>query len=268
MDRKIPGSAILMPACAVLCFLAINAAPSHAQPFIVADAQKLTEFGTSAAVDGNTLVFGEHEVGVHVFVRSGNVWVHQQTLGPSSGPVALDGDTLIVGARSDDEAANDAGAAYVFVRSGGTWTEQDKLLASDAASLDHFGSSVDVKGDVAVIGAPDRNGVSSDNGAVYVFRRSAGVWSEEQQLTSPSPIINGNLGETVAIDGTTFITGEPKLTSPTHNRVHVFVESVGVWSHQAELTPPHHPFNDDGFGLAVALDADTAVIATSGCARE
>jgi hypothetical protein len=49
--------------------------------------------------------------------------------------VAIDGDTVVVGADEDDISANvDQGSAYVFVRPGGGWanmTETAKLTASD-----------------------------------------------------------------------------------------------------------------------------------------
>ena len=45
--------------------------------------------------------------------------------------VALDGDTVLVGAYGDDSSP---GSAYIFTRSGTTWTQQAKLTASDGAS--------------------------------------------------------------------------------------------------------------------------------------
>src|SRR5262245_22975955 len=41
--------------------------------------------------------------------------------------VAIRGDWLVVGAPSDDELAEDAGAAYVFRRQGARWVEHQKL---------------------------------------------------------------------------------------------------------------------------------------------
>ena len=44
--------------------------------------------------------------------------------------VSIDGDTVVVGARQEDEGGTDAGAAYIFTRSGTTWAQQEKLMAS------------------------------------------------------------------------------------------------------------------------------------------
>ena len=63
------------------------------------------------------------------------------------GAVAIDGDTAFVGASAEDDGGTiNNGAAYVFTRSGGVWTEHAKLLASDKAKGDSFGSSVAIDG--------------------------------------------------------------------------------------------------------------------------
>jgi hypothetical protein len=136
-----------------------------------------------------------------VFARSGSSWQQQAYLKASNtdvsdyfgGSVAVDGDTVVVGARREasnatgvngDQLDNSlwyAGAAYMFARSGGTWTQQTYLKASNTGRLDEFAQSVSVSGDTVVVGAPGEaslatgvNGDQSSNsaqeaGAVYVF---------------------------------------------------------------------------------------------------
>ena len=66
--------------------------------------------------------------------------------------VAVSGDTIVVGATSEDSNATgvngdqgnnlaaNSGAAYVFVRSGTTWSQQAYLKASNTGASDRFGS--------------------------------------------------------------------------------------------------------------------------------
>jgi len=61
---------------------------------------------------------------------------------------------------------NTIGAAYVFTWNGTTWIPQQKLIASDGASGDYFGSSVSISAGVCVIGAYNKN---SAVGAAYIF---------------------------------------------------------------------------------------------------
>ena len=103
-------------------------------------------FGRSVALDGDTVLVGapDHDHSgkngagsAYVFVRSGEAWTQQAMLTASDAAsgdyfgvsVALDGDTAVVGARRNDGAGTNAGAAYVFVRTGEVWTEQAKLTA-------------------------------------------------------------------------------------------------------------------------------------------
>src|SRR5262245_41847010 len=86
--------------------------------------------------------------------------------------VAIDGDTALVGAFSADGAAPAAGAVYVLKRDGAAWVATDKLTASDGASGAAFGVSVDLDGDVAIIGASLHPLAGPEAGAAYVFQRS------------------------------------------------------------------------------------------------
>ncbi|KOR28976.1 hypothetical protein TI04_09735, partial [Achromatium sp. WMS2] len=110
--------------------------------------------------------------------------------------IAMDGDTLVVGAYAEDSSASggqadntatDAGSAYVFTRdASGTWSQQAYLKASNAGAGDLFGWSVAIAGDTVVVGAPyedsSATGGQADNsasnaGATYVFTRDAsGTW--------------------------------------------------------------------------------------------
>ena len=79
--------------------------------------------------------------------------------------VAIDGDTVVIGAYE-----NSRGAAYVFRTSdgGASYGQVAKLTASDAGSNDKFAYSLDISGGVVAIGA------MASPGAVYVFRTGDG----------------------------------------------------------------------------------------------
>jgi hypothetical protein len=148
-------------------------------------------FGISVAISGDTAVVGawNDDIGgntdqgsAHVFVRSGTIWGAQAKLTASDGAatdsfgvsVAINGDTVVVGAYVDDVEGNtDHGSAYVFTRSGTNWMEQAKLTASDGAAEDDFGISAAIDGDTVVVGAfGDDIGDSPahpNQGSVYVY---------------------------------------------------------------------------------------------------
>src|SRR6266511_232527 len=150
------------------------------------DAGLNAEFGNAVAISGNTIVVGAHadpadgiqSGAAYVFVRTGTTWAQQAKLrAPDSAvgkqfgaAVALDGETVAVGAIGDDDGAFKAGAVYGLNRSGGTCSQQAKLLSNDPRSGNALGFSVSLGGDTLVAGSPfDEDIGAIDSGAVYVF---------------------------------------------------------------------------------------------------
>jgi hypothetical protein len=150
--------------------------------------------------------------------------------------VALDGDTLAVGA-SDNSCATGvngnqtdrncpgAGAVYVFTRTGGMWSQQAYLKASNTESGDRFGVSISLSGDTLAVGAPDEfscaagvNGNQEDNGctgagAVYVFTRSGSTWSQQAYVKASNMNAHDGFGWSVSVSGNTLVVGAPNEQS-------------------------------------------------------
>ncbi len=121
--------------------------------------------------------------------------------------VSIDGDYAIVGANENDDAGTGSGSAYIFVRSGTNWTEQAKLTASDAAEGDHFGTSVSISGDYAIVGAHANDDGGSYSGSAYIFVRSGTNWTEQAKLTASDANGADEFGISVSIDGDYAIVG-------------------------------------------------------------
>lgn len=249
-----------------------------------ADGSAEDSFGQALALDGDTAVVGAYrdDVGsntdqgsVYVFTRGGGGdWTLQQKLTASDGEffarfghaIALDGDTLVVGAREAKVGANYfQGAAYVFTRTGGVWTEQQKLTANDGAESDSFGSSVAVSGDTLVVGAiNDTIGSNYQQGSAYVYTRSAGVWTQQQKLTAPNGIgaPADAYGNAVALNKSTLVVGA-YLTDvghlPNHGAVYVYAPGHAGWVLEKRLVASDREFNDF-FGYSVSLDGETLAV--------
>ncbi|XXT18561.1 hypothetical protein WME94_50870 [Sorangium sp. So ce429] len=175
--------------------------------------------------------------------------------------------TAIVGAPEEDDptgtvTANN-GAAYVFTRSGTTWTQQAKLLASDKASNDFFGFSVALSsdGNTAIVGAyREVDGVTTDNGAAYVFTRSGTTWTQQRKLLASDKATGDGFGFSVALssDGNTAIVGS------LGDKVYVFTRSGTTWTEQQKIVGNDTSIPDD-FGISVALspDGNTAIVGAS-----
>jgi len=237
-------------------------------------------FGWSVAVSGDTAVIGarSEDTGgsdagaAYVFTRSGGAWVEQAKLMASDAQssdyfgysVAVSGDTAVIGARYEATGGSYAGAAYVFTRSGGSWTQQAKLMASDAQANDNFGYSVAVSGDTAVIGARSEDTGGSNAGAVYVFTRSGGSWTQQAKLMASDAQANDNFGYSVAVSGDTAVIGarSEDTGGTAAGAAYVFTRTGGSWTQQAKLMASDAQANDN-FGYSVAVSGDTAVIGAS-----
>jgi hypothetical protein len=152
------------------------------------DAQALDYYGTSVAFSGDTVVVGNaNEDGgagdPHPY--SGAAYVYDRDVGGADNwgeatilrasdagaydyfgvSVAIDGDTVVVGASYEDGGAGDpltdSGAVYLFGRDeggAGNWGQAAMLRAPDGQSGDHFGASVAISGGFVVAGAPNEGG--------------------------------------------------------------------------------------------------------------
>lgn len=140
--------------------------------------------------------------------------------------LALDDETLVVGAYLEDSAANqidgdaasnaarNAGGAWVFRRSAdGNWAHEAYLKPSNAEADDLFGQNLAIAGDLVAVAAngessgsrgvggdPDNNN-SPSAGAVYLFRRQGTTWQQIEYIKAANAESPDNFGvDTVLTD--------------------------------------------------------------------
>ena len=228
---------------------------------------------------------------VYVFVRDGNSWSQQAYLKASNTDpidlfgwsVAIDGDTLVVGAQGEASNArgvngdqnNNAmqyiGAAYVFTRNGTQWSQQAYLKASNTSvASSAFGYAVAISGDTLVVSANNR---MSGRGAVYVFTRSDNTWIQQGYLFASNADFGDIFGQSVAISGdvlavgafnegssATGVNGDQSDNSRAGSgAVYVFTRNGSVWT-QTDYLKASNPGFGDNFGVSVALDGNTLVV--------
>jgi hypothetical protein len=141
---------------------------------------------------------------------------------------------------------------------------QALLVASDGVADDHFGISVAVSGDTALVGAHYWWGPSYLNrGAAYVFVRSGATWVQQAKLVTDQldNAHTNSFGYSVALSGDTAVVGAPQDASVGTGcgSVFVFTRSGTSWSQQAKLKASDGGVGDT-FGISLALSGDTAVV--------
>lgn len=226
-----------------------------------------TKFGTSIAVEGNTLVIGAPapSVGeVHVYTRSdaSAPWARQAILNPDTpggtqhqfgAAVAVEGNLIAVSDLSD-------GTVYVYERTGDTWVQQAKISAPDDPPHPQFGIKLLLVNGVLYIGASGITGSSSDpgvGGAVFVMAQrgsqSGSDWVLIQKLAVSVKTVDG-FGSDFALDGDTLVVGAYLIDS-----AYVYHLEGGKWFQKAELRGAEPSDNHD-FGYSVAISGDTIAV--------
>ena len=228
---------------------------------------------------------------VYVFSRVDGVWAQQAYIKASNAQagdafgigVALsaDGNTLAVGAGWEDNTATNAGAVYVFSRVDGVWEQQAYIKASHPEAHDLFGFSVALSadGNMLAVGAIGENsGVAGDeqddsalnSGAVYVFGRMDGEWTQQAYIKAANVAREANFGSTIALsaDSNTLAVGAVREdnTATDSGAVYMFSRVDGEWIQLAYLKASNAQEGDQ-FGENVALSADGNTLAV-GAPRE
>lgn len=140
---------------------------------------------------------------------------------------------------------------------------EQQLLASDAADVDLFGWSVDLHGDLMVLGSlrGDDACVSNpecNSGTIYVFRRTAGLWAEEAKLFHADGAIGDELGQDVAVYGDRVVSGAHMKGA---GAAYVWSRAGGAWVQEQKLTGSGTQMHFH-FGHSVSIDGETIVVGT------
>jgi hypothetical protein len=244
---------------------------------------------------------------VYVFTRTGNGWAQQAYIKASNTGEKEDGDTfgytvslsgdgntLAVGAPSEDSAATEingnqadnsapgAGAVYVFVRNSSVWTQQAYVKSPTARANALFGYSVslDSAGDTLATGAFDEDG---GKGALHIFTRGGGSWAHQARLQASNAERQDSMGTWVAIsdDGNSVVAGaldedslltgvnpgnlgnNDQASDTSAGAAYVFARTGSTWSQQA-FTKASNSGKEDWFGVRVALSGDgNTLVATA-----
>jgi hypothetical protein len=242
--------------------------------------------GESVAISGNTVAAGAvlHDIAgtpdtnkgaVYLFVRNGATWTEQAKLTASDAhdydflghSVAIEGDTLIAGAPQSNGNVR-IGSAYVYTRTGENWSQQAKLTADDGAYDNLFGERLSLSGDTVAIGAYGAKVANTAfAGAVYIFNRVNGNWTQQSKLVPEAAEISFGLcfGIAASLKNDTLAIGAfgAQVNNNAQQGVaYLFKRDGNLWVRQSQIAA-----NDglafDYFGGSVALGDNTLLVGTS-----
>jgi len=142
-----------------------------------------------------------------------------------------------------------------------------KIIASDSAAKDEYGSGVAVSDDMALIGAKHDDDKGDDSGSAYVLRHdpASGSWTEEAKLLPADGTAGDSFGFSAALCGHVALIGAPWDDTDWEDAGSVYVfrydPGTGSWNEEAKLVPSDGGW-EDAFGFSIALSGDVALIGT------
>ena len=223
-------------------------------------------FGKAVALEGDRLAAYESGT-VRIFDLVDAEWTQTSVItGDTFGfgqALALDAGRLLIGEHTSDVAGEASGAASIYEHNGSGWSKSGTLVPGDLEADDHFGHSVDLQGDFAVIGAPEKNTDDlNDAGAVYVFHHAADTWSGKTMLIAPQVESGARFGNAVAIDGPHVAVGAwlEDVSGSITGAAYLFTRSEsGKWSPQ-QLFGHAESGHDDWMGNSVDVVAGVVAV--------
>ena len=201
----------------------------------VGNSLSMNSVGDLLVIGASSSVINGTKTGkAYVYSRVGTTWSLIQTLYSGSGvanggygcavQVAPDGEEVFIGAKGETDSAVACGKLYVYRKIDKGWDLVYTLVPSDKTAGQSFGDSVSIgtQGVRIAIGAPDDNG----QGAVYVFGKSAGVWSQSVKVVPTVRHAAESFGDTVVLsfDESVLYSGAPRsaLTAVGGGQVYQF----------------------------------------------
>ena len=245
--------------------LALDVGPAAASPPVqvakltASDGVPFDQFGAAVAVSDDTIVVGARRTDV-VGSDSGAAYVykpdggggHTETkLVSSDGPindqfgasVAVDGDTIVVGARRADGGGADSGAAYVYTPDGGGGYDEVRARRTGRRTATPTTSSASRSACPATrsSSAPARTTRTARTpGATYVFTSDGGGgWNAPTKLIASDGAAIDWFGVAVGVTGDTVVVGARTRPYPSDDSgaAYVYTPDGGGGYDEEPLTP-------------------------------
>lgn len=136
--------------------------------------------------------------------------------------------------------------------------DQVQLVSPEPKDNGRFGSSIAVRGDLAVIGEPAVYGPGF--GQAWIVEAPGGDWGAATftELPAPAPLLTHRFGNTVALgDGCAFVSAVPDKDPGEFGRVYPYTLEDDAW---VAATPIVGPTAGELFGHALAVSADCRTV--------
>ena len=238
-------------------------------------------FGESVAVSEDTISIGAYadddrgynSGSIYIFKKNiQGVWTQQHKLNPNDGAtgenfgfkLSLEGNTLVVGARLDNDRATQAGSAYIYTQNAqGIWTQHSKLTDSVGEAYDYFGEVQALHEDTLAIGVWSDNDQGTSAGSVHVYQRDGhGTWNLQTKLYANDASVSDYFGWSVDLMDDVLVVGSKYDDDRGLNSGSAYVftrDQQGQWTQQSKITMAE-TLPGDAFGQSISVTDHTVIV--------
>jgi hypothetical protein len=245
-------------------------------------------FGKAVDISGNYAVVGVESEDSASGFNSGIAYIYNVTTGallftldnPNAydtpagdqfgAGVAVDGNYAIIGAVGEDDPNGTdgqvSGKAYIFnVTTGALVHTLNNPNAYGTASLDYFGSPVDISGNYAIVGAWQEDSAGGTiSGAAYIFNVTTGALVHT--LLNPNPYgtnAGDRFGQAVTISGNYAVVGavfEDDAGGLQSGKAYIYDVTTGALVQTLDNPNPYGTSENDNFGSTVAISGNYLMV--------
>lgn len=225
------------------------------------DAVVNDHFGFSVAIHQNQIIAGsewDDDMGnfsgsAYIFQRNAGIWQQKAKLVSNDGAatdffgcaVDIINNSVIIGARGDDDMGSGSGSSYIFEEEGGVWVQKAKLLANNGMASDLFGYSVSISENYAITGAFNNDSYGLQAGTAYIYKKPGVGWTnmtETAQIGADDAEASDRFGRSVAV-------------AELNSEIHLLIGAY--WENEFNGAAYFFNYNDCGLGNGLAPPEDS-----------
>lgn len=264
------------------------------------DMAKNAQFGKSVSISGNSVLVGawkekedqnernsiDNAGAAYLFTRNffGGWSQAQKIVSPErrkndyfGESVSISGNTILIGASFHDEGdLGDAGAVYSYIGSfWGSWTFLNKLEPPDKTEKGHFGFSISIFEDQALIGAygdnKDAKGenpiINAGSASLFTYYANKG-WEFKQKVVAENRAEEDRFGWAVSLNSTNAFIGaatkEIEINNnnpvPEAGAVYIFNKSASGEIEAVKMLNLQEPRKGDQWGFSLASSSGSLIV--------
>lgn len=195
------------------------------------------------------------------FISANLVAQVPQTIFPTSGyngtyfgrDVKISNNEILISSANAPTEIGGSGKVFLFNLANNLLNQTAFFYPTDALVTDNFGSSIAIENNLIAIGSPYHDSNFQNSGAVYVYKKTNGIWELLQKITANDAALDDHFGSFVSIHNNQILIS---ATNDGNGSVYVYDFNESTYSFSEKITIA----NSWKFGSKIEIENNKMVI--------